>query len=81
MRKASQRKRKGRHRELEAIPVSPWNKCTHRHESTHHRMVLGSILGQRELKPSRRSLWQGKLVRLKGAGPDGTCVPGKRAGS
>lgn len=46
-------------RKLVAMPVSPWGKYTRGHEGTQLWDDLGSILEQRELKPSRRSFGKG----------------------
>lgn len=60
--------------------MSPWNKCTHRHEGMQLQDDPRVCLWRARTETQQEGSWQGKLVRLKGAGSGGTCVPGKRAG-
>lgn len=60
--------------------MSPWNKCTHRHEGMQLQGGPRVCLWTARTETQQEGSWQGKLVRLKGAGSGGTCVPGQRAG-
>lgn len=56
--------------------MSPWNKCTHRHEGMQLQDDPRVCLWAARTETQQEWSWQGKLVRFKGAGSGGTCVPG-----
>lgn len=61
--------------------MSPWGKCTHMHEGKKLWDDLGRAYSWTQRTETQQDEpWQGKLLRLNGAGLGDTGVPGKRVG-